>query len=426
MGYLDYVDLSYRPSESDLIALFRVEPAEGISMKEAAGRVASESSTGSWTELTTRTEEIGRIDARVFWIKRPYIKVAYPSILFEMGNIPQMLSCFAGNIFGMKALEGLRLVDLSIPSEILSAFPGPGFGIEGVRSILKVQGRPILATVPKPKVGLSAEKTAELAYDIWVGGVDLLKDDENLTDQRFNRFEERLKLVMRMREKAEKETGERKSYLVNVTAETKEMLRRARMVKDYGNEFIMVDILTVGWAAFQTLREEAGDLGLAIHAHRAFHAAFTRNPKHGMSMLTVAKLARMAGVDHIHVGAVFGKLEADKREVELIVRNLRENRIEEGRDHLAQSWDNVKTVFPTSSGGLHPGLIPKVIKSFGVDLIIQVGAGVWGHPRGGRAGAKAVRQAIDAALEDIPLREYAKDKPELMEALKLWGTRGHI
>jgi len=326
----------------------------------------------------------------------------------------------------MKAVKALRLLDISLPSKILSSFPNPQYGIKGVREILGIRGRPILATVPKPKVGLSPEETAELAYQIWINGIDLLKDDENLSSHRFSRFEERLRLVMRALERAEKETGERKGYLVNVTAETREMLRRAELVKDYGNRFVMLDLLTAGWAAAQTLREECGELGLAIHAHRAFHAAFTRNPRHGMSMLVVAKLARMLGVDHIHVGAVFGKLEAKKSEVEVIVENLRSSQIRGGKTHLPQSWGDVKPVFPVSSGGLHPGLIPKVTKTFGRDLLIQVGGGVWGHPRGGGAGAKAVRQAVEAAVEEIPLREYAKTRPELREALKIWGMRTYV
>lgn len=426
MGYLDYVDLGYKPGEDDLLALFRVEPAGGFTMREAAGRVAAESSTGSWTELTTRTAEIGRIDARVYEIRGRRVWVAYPIELFESGNISQMLSCFAGNIFGMRALKSLRLLDIKLPKKLLSWFPGPLHGIMGVRKLLGIRDRPILATVPKPKVGLSPERTAELAYEVWTGGIDLLKDDENLTSHSFSQFERRLELVMRARERAEWETGEKKGYLVNVTAEVLRMLERARLVKEYGNDFVMIDFLTAGWAAAQSLREECGRLSLAIHAHRAFHAAFTRSRVHGMSMLVVAKLARLLGVDHIHVGAVFGKLEAKRSEVEAIVANLRKPRIEGSRELLPQEWGEIGPVLPVSSGGLHPGLIPKVIKTFGIDLLIQVGGGVWGHPWGGGAGAKAVRQALEATVQGISLREHARGKPELREALRLWGTRGHI
>ena len=169
----------------------------------------------------------------------------------------------------------------------------------------------------------SPEETAKIAYEIWTGGVDLLKDDENLSSLKFNKFEKRVEEVFKVREKAEAITGERRSFLVNVTAETKEMIRRARFVSDIGGEYIMIDIITTGWAALQTMREVCEDYKLAIHAHRAMHASFTRNPKHGISMYTIAKAARLVGVDQIHTGTVVGKLVGTEEEVEHINKFLR-------------------------------------------------------------------------------------------------------
>jgi ribulose-bisphosphate carboxylase large chain len=419
--YLDFVNLKYEPSDEDLVVLFRVEPSRGISIKEAIGRVASESSIGTWTTLTTMTPEKRRLMAKAYEINGPWIKVAYPLDLFEVGNMPQVLSSIAGNIFGMKAVKNLRLEDVRWPRGIIKSFRGPQFGIKGVRRIFEVKDRPLTATVPKPKVGMTSEEHARSGYEAWVGGLDLLKDDENLSGQRFNQFERRVTKSLRMRDKAERETGERKSYLINVTAETKEMLRRARFVKERGGEYVMVDILTVGWAGVQSLRDECEDLKLAIHAHRAFHAAFTRKREHGMSMLAVAKVARLIGVDQIHIGTVIGKLEATKEEVLALREGITQDVFKGDGRMLPQRWHGIKPVFPVTSGGLHPGLIPEIIGLLGKDIIIQVGGGVWGHPMGGRAGATAVRQAIDAALGGVSLNEYAKTKEELRAALKKWG-----
>ena len=207
------------------------------------------------------------------------------------------------------------------PKNIIKSFKGPKYGIKGIREFMKVDKRPITATVPKPKVGYYAEEHAEIGYKIWTGGVDLLKDDENLADQKFNRFEKRLELSMKMRDKAENETGEKKSYLINISAETDEMKRRAKLVKDFGNEYIMMDILTVGWAGVQTVRNVCDELELAIHAHRAFHAAFDRDPNHGMSMKVLAEIARIQGVDQLHIGGL-GKLAGDEKEVKIHVHDL--------------------------------------------------------------------------------------------------------
>ncbi len=281
--------------------------------------------------------------------------------------------------------------------------------------------RPLLAHVPKPKVGMTTEEHAEVAKNAWLGGVDLLKDDENLTSQSFNTFDKRMKLMFKYRDYAEKVTGERKSYLANITAETNEMIRRAKLVKELGGEYVMVDILTAGWAALQTIRDVCEDLGLAIHAHRAFHAAFTRNPKHGMSMLVVAKIARLIGVDQIHIGTVVGKLEASKKEVEDLDTEITEKEVKETGDLLRQDWYNIKPVVPVSSGGLHPGLVPYVVNLLGKEITIQAGGGIDGHPKGVRAGAMAMRQAIEASVDGIDLEEYAKSHKELKEALQYWG-----
>ena len=366
---------------------------------------------------------IRKLMAKAYEIDGDLVKVAYPIQLFEPGNMPQIISSIAGNIFGMKAVQNLRLEDIRWPRRLLRSFRGPLLGISGVRRLLGVRKRPLTATVPKPKLGLTAKEHARTGYDAWVGGIDLLKDDENLSSQTFNKFKERVRECFRLRERAEKETGERKSYLINITAETQEMLRRAKAVADAGGEYVMVDILTAGWAALQTLRDQCHDLKLAIHAHRAFHAAFTRNRVHGMSMLAVSDVARLIGVDQLHIGTVIGKLESPREEVISLRDNLQQARIEDGPLSLGQDWGEVRPVFPTCSGGLHPGLIPELIKIVGADVIIQAGGGIWGHPDGGRAGANALRQAIDAALSRQDLEDYARDHRELQRALETWSVK---
>ena len=420
--YHEFVDPTYTPRPDDLLCLFRLEPASGFSIEEAAGRVASESSVGTWTELTTMKPRIRRLMAKAYEIQDNFVRIAYPPDLFELGNMPQVLSSIAGNIFSMKAVEHVRLDDARWPKELIKSFKGPKLGTEGIRKLLRVKSRPLTATVPKPKVGLTAKEHARAGYEAWIGGIDLLKDDENLTSQPFNKFQQRVTECFRLRDKAENQTGERKSYLINVTAETNEMLRRAKAVARAGGEYIMVDILTCGWASLQTLRTACEDLKLAIHAHRAFHGAFTRNRVHGMSMLMVSDAARLIGVDQLHIGTVIGKLESPQEEVIALRDNLQRQTIDPTATSLGQDWQRIKPVFPTCSGGLHPGLVPQLLKLVGTDVIVQAGGGVWGHPDGGRAGASALRQAIDVALKGGSLEDYARDHKELQRAIETWGV----
>ena len=405
LRYVDFVDLSYVPKASDLICDFYVEP-EGISLKEAAGGVAAESSVGTWTELTTLKPYVEDLAAHVFSIKGNNFQIAYSNELFESGNMPNILSSVAGNVFGLRALKNLRLNDIKLPTELIHSFKGPKFGISGIRRLLNVHDRPLVGTIIKPKLGLKTADHARVAYNAWVGGCDIVKDDENLSSQNFNPFNDRILATLEMRDKAEEQTGEKKVYMANVTAETETMLKRAQFIKDHGGKYLMVDILTCGFSALQTLRDH--NFGLVIHAHRAGHAAFTKNPKHGISMKVLAKVVRIIGVDQLHIGTVIGKMSETKKEV---LENL---------EAVTSELGGLKKVLPVASGGLYPGLVPDLMKFFGNDFVIQAGGGIHGHTDGTISGAKAMRQAVDATLQKVSLKEFSKNHKELQEALKIW------
>ncbi len=404
---LNYTNLKYRPTDKELVCEFYVEPNK-VTMEKACEQVAAESSIGTWTDISTMNPRIAeRLRPTVFSIKGNIVKIAYPQDLFEAGNMPEILSSIAGNIFGMKTVKNLRLNDIIFPKQIVKAFKGPRFGKEGVRKLTKVKNRPFCGTIVKPKVGLNPQEHAKVAYDAWAGGLDIVKDDENLSSMTFNKFETRIAKTLEARDKAQAETGEKKIYMPNITAETMKMLDRADYVKSLGGEYIMVDILTCGWAGLQTVRD-AG-FNMFIHAHRAGHAAFTRNPKHGISMKTIGKVARIIGVDQLHIGTAVGKMEGSAEDVTGSQKGLEEDMF------------GIRPVLTVASGGLHPGHTSDLVKILGKDIVAQYGGGCHGHPEGTRAGATAIRQSIEAATKGIPLKEYAKSRRELAVALKKWG-----
>jgi ribulose-bisphosphate carboxylase large chain len=413
----EFIDLNYHPKD-DLICLLKIKPQKNSEFRKAANTVALESSIGTWTKVGSSKEYVKRLRAKVFSIHGNLIKVAYPSELFEPDNVPNILSSIAGNILGMKILKSIRLEDVSFPKKIIQSFSGPKYGIKGVRKIMKIKKRPLVGTIIKPKLGLVTEHHAQSAYESWIGGCDLVKDDENLASQKFNEFENRLVKTLEMADKAESETGEKKAYLINVTAETKEMIKRAQLVENQGGKYIMLDILTAGWAALQTLRES--EFKTVLHAHRAMHAAMDRDSDQGISMMVLADFARLIGVDQIHIGTGIGKLEGDIQSIKELEEDLERTDVKETKHRIQQKWEKIKPVLGVSSGGLYPKHVPFLVEHLGKDLVIQAGGGIHGHPSGTVAGAKAMRQAVDAVMKGESLKEYAKGHKELREALEFW------
>lgn len=416
----DYINLKYKPDGDDLVVQYYLEPNR-ISLRKAATNVAGESSIDSWSDLKTLSPSVfKRLKPNVFYMnpKTNVVRIAYPQELFEEGNMPQILSSIAGNIFGIKLAKNLRLMDMSFPKRLAKSFPGPLYGIPGVRKMTRIKERFFVGTIIKPKLGLNHKQHAELAYKSWVNGLDVVKDDENLASMRFNGFYERVRETLKMKEKAEDKTGEKKLYMANVTAESKEMLRRAEHVKKQGGEFVMIDILTAGFGALQTLRESG--LKLGIHAHRAMHGAFTRNPRHGIAMRALGEVVRMIGVDTLHIGT-FGKMEGRPKEILESEMEIESDIIKETPRSLKENWWGKEPVLAVASGGMYPGLLERTFKAMGKEVLYQFGAGVHAHKHGTEAGARAVRQAAEALNRGISLRKAAKTQKELAVALHQWG-----
>lgn len=421
--YDSFVNLKYKPKATDIVCQFYVKPAKGFNLKEAASMVAGESSVGTWTDVGTMNPSIGKkLSPTVYYVdsRKNRVRIAYPIDLFELGNLPEILSSIGGNIYGMKSVDGLFWEDVNIPKVMLDSFSGPQFGIKGIRDYLGVKNRPLVGTIVKPKVGLTSDEHAKVAYDSWLGGCDIVKDDENLTSQKFNPFEERFLKTIKLLKKAERETGEKKVYLINCTAEVEEMKRRIKFVEKHGGNYIMLDILTLGWAGLQTARNFTK---LPIHAHRAGHAMFDRDKtSFGMSMEVIAQFSRMIGVDTLHIGTAYGKMAGGADEVLHIEMDMEHKFTKETKEYLSQKWYKVKPVFGVASGGVYPGIVDKIMNFMGKDVVLQAGGGVHGHPDGSESGARAMRQAVEATLKKKTLKQYAKDHEELRKALEVWGN----
>jgi ribulose-bisphosphate carboxylase large chain len=415
-----FSDVSGIDPENYIICTYYVETSG--TLERAGEAIAAEESIGTWTDIKTIKVDIQqRLAAKAFQFEEKgkgtgLIKIAFPLELFDLekGGIPNIMSMITGNLFGLSALKNVRLLDAEFPKSVLTYFPGPKFGMEGVRKIVgtKESRRPHLGTIIKPKVGLNPSETAGVAYEAAVGGVDFIKDDETLVSQSFCPLEERLSKVMEKIDLVKEETGRIVFYALNVTGNVNTLFEFADYAVENGANMIMLDILLSGLAALQRLAEDPS-ITVPLHCHRTFHAAFTKNPVHGVHMKVIGMLTRLAGGDQLHSGTAAGKMGVEEETPETLETNA----------ILLQEWGNMKSVMPVASGGIHPALVPKNLEILGTDLVINAGGGIHGHPDGTRAGAAAMRQAIDAVMEKIPLEKYAKTHTELQRALEKWGYR---
>jgi len=455
-----YVNLKLKnPKNGEyLLCVFHLKPNK-LNFLQAAAEVAAESSTGTNFAVKTETAFSRKMNALVyqFDLGKNLVWIAYPWRLFDRrGNIQNILTYIVGNVLGMKEVRAMKLLDLWFPPAMLEQYDGPSYTLDNMRKYLDVYDRPILGTIIKPKMGLTSSEYAEVCYDFWAGGGDFVKNDEPQADQDFCPYDKMVKYVKEAMDKAVKETGKKKVHSFNVSAADYDtMIQRCELIRNAGFEkgsyAFLIDGITAGWMAVQTLRRRYPDV--FIHFHRASHGAYTRkeNP-FGFSVLVLSKFARLAGASGIHtgtagVGKMAGSPEEDVTAANEILRLVAKGHFfsqsweriperdedalrlvhEDYHHHLTledDSWRGVKKCCPIISGGLNPTLLKKFIDIMGhYDFITTMGAGCHAHPKGTRAGATALVQACEAYKKKISIEEYAKTHKELAEAIDFFSKK---
>jgi ribulose-bisphosphate carboxylase large chain len=440
---MGYWDANYTVKATDLLALFRITPQSGVDPVEATAAVAGESSTATWTvvwtDLLTACDiyraKAYRVDPVPNNPEQFFGYIAYEVDLFEEGSLANMTASIIGNVFGFKAVRALRLEDMRIPFAYLKTFQGPATGVIVERERMDKFGRPLLGATVKPKLGLSGKNYGRVVYEGLKGGLDFLKDDENINSQAFMRWRERFLYCQEGITRASAATGEVKGSYLNITAATmEEVYERAEYAKDLGTIVVMID-LVMGYTAIQSIAYWARKNDMILHLHRAGNSTYARQKDHGINFRVICKWMRMAGVDHIHAGTVVGKLEGDPLMVKGFYNTLLNVKTSVNLPQglfFAQDWASLRRCMPVASGGIHCGQMHQLINYLGTDVVLQFGGGTIGHPDGIQAGATANRVALEAMiiarneglnyLQDGPeiLQQAAKTCGPLQTALDLW------
>ncbi|HAW11243.1 MAG TPA: ribulose 1,5-bisphosphate carboxylase [Chloroflexi bacterium] len=404
-----------------IAATYLYQTSASADIHKLAAALSEEQSSGTWVSLEGETPEVrerhvGKIigiweipdhevsvpgDLRTRdWI----LQIAYP--VHNIGpQIPLMLTTVNGNI---ASAGRLKLLDLHFPRSYTEQFKGPKFGIEGMRELLGVPDRPLLVAMIKPSIGLTPQQSAEAFYQAAVGGADGVKDDELVVSHPWSHFLDRVREHGAAATAAYEETGHRTLYFVNITDRPDRLVDNAHRALEAGASALMVNYLVVGISALSMLADDP-DINVPVLAHLDFSGAIYGSPWSGVSShLVLGKLPRLAGADLVVYPSPYGKFPF------LPAKHLRIAQALTGRFHdIRRSW-------PMPGGGVQPGMLPLLFGDMGRDFIVGAGGAVHGHPLGPAAGAKALRQAIDAVMANGAIR-IEGSPPELAAALAIWG-----
>ena len=279
------------------------------------------------------------------------------------GELPQLLNVILGNT---SIKPGVRVEAVELSPTLLAAFKGPRFGASGWRKLIGATARPILATAIKP-MGLSIQALANRAYEMAIGGMDIIKDDHGLSNQAFGRYAERVACVSAAVSRANSETGGHTIYMPNVTGPIEHIWERARLAKREGAGGLLI---CPGLSGFDTMRALADDdtLALPLMAHPSFLGAFVASPDHGIAHgVLFGLIARLAGADATIFTNYGGRFAFSIEECRSIA-----NACFEPLGALA-------TILPVPAGGMTFERVHDLHTTYGSEVIYLIGGALMAH-----------------------------------------------
>jgi ribulose-bisphosphate carboxylase large chain len=328
-------------------------------------------------------------------------------------DLATLQTTIAGNLFELQELFACRVLDLKLPAAFIAAHPGPAFGVPGTRRLIGGVAGAMIGTIVKPNVGLSEEQFRSVVRELAHASIDLIKDDELMTDPGYLPLERRVAVATEEIRAAEQITGHPTMYAFNITGDLAGLRRRHDLVVEAGGRCVMLNVPVMGLPALAWLREFAE---VPIHGHRAGLAGSMRSPALGMSYRAWQQLARLAGADHLHASGLGSKFYETDDEVAANVASLLEPLGDTlGPVPTLSSGQNVTTAAPTYAA----------VRS--TDLLMLAGGGVAAHPDGPAAGVRSLRDAWTAAIDGVPLQHAAQlaadtGDPALLHAVQKFGN----
>ncbi len=293
------------------------------------------------------------------------------------------LTQFLNVVFGNTAMQpGIRVLHLDLPASLRQHFPGPRFGQEGIRALVGVWDRPLLCTALKP-VGLGARDLAALAYQIALGGFDLIKEDHGFSDQPFAPFTERVAACAEAIDRANGATGRRCLYVPNIAAPADRVRARAFEAKRLGAGGVMAAPGLVGWDALRQLAADDG-FALPILSHPAWLGTYAIHPDQGVAHHVIfGQLPRLAGADatiFVNYGGRFAYSQEDCRGI-----------VSGAQGEMG----GLRPIFPVPSGGMTLDRLPDMAHFYGREAVFLIAGGLYARGPDLLESAREFRRVVE-------------------------------
>ena len=381
----------------------------------SAGNFAVGQTIGTWVPVPGVTDEmIQRYQGRVLGVydtcpletndKHFFIRIAFPSSNFGT-SITQMMTSLVGN--DVSTSLKVKLVDIEFSGGVPVGFCGPKKGIDQLREITGVYGRPIVLNMLKPCAGYTPEAGVEMFRQVALGGVDMVKDDELLGSPDYNKVSKRTALYLKEAELVFQETGHRTTYVPNISGSPAQMRENIRAVIGEGAKACLVNYVFGGLDTLYELNREFGDQ-IFLLAHYAGLSVMD-SPDSGIGNgVFLGILARLAGAHGVMTMCPNPQNAAAMYD---FYRTVQMQQLE---------IPGIPPVVTAVGGGITPVNQRWIQEALGIDEIIGIGGAIQGHPMGVVKGAKAAMLAVEATAHGIPLEKAAESSEELKKAIALW------
>jgi ribulose-bisphosphate carboxylase large chain len=272
------------------------------------------------------------------------------------------LTQFINVIFGNISLKpGIRIVNINLPIGFTKHFNGPKFGIDGLRRILNIHNKPIIASALKP-MGMSTKEFAELAYLYAKGGINIIKDDHGLSNQSFSLFKDRVRSCTKAIAKADIETGNKTLYFPNITAPFGEILERADFARNNNAGGFLISPAITG---FDCMKHISVSFDRPIMSHPAFAGVYISGTSGFTHGAFFGQLTRLAGADAVVYPNFGGRFSFTKAQCRDIVKGT------------SCEMAHIKKIFPAPGGGMNFSNIPEMASFYGKDVIYLMGGGLF-------------------------------------------------